>query len=227
MKQRLSYGAVILLLLALSYTCKKPDLLPAPRVHVIAPTQVDADTITIYETHRDDVPPPPESGWPKLDPDSLSACELKLWPGLKGIYQIQDELTGTYNIYTIVEKPVTIADTNGAEWPYKEAFNEAPRQPDGIFGNTRLRCWEELTADFFKRALGMPTCESTSGYDGTRNMRYVITHTVRTGPCPFIPAGDTTYSGCSPVPGQFCPLVLYLSFDSQTGYLTSLQIGPA
>ena len=226
MNQRLSYGALIILSLALSYTCKKPDLLPAPGVHVIAPDQTSSDTITIYETYRDDVPPPPESGWPKLNPDSLSACELKVWLGLKGIYQIQEEPTDAYNIYAIVEKPVTVSDAHWAERSYYEVFTEAPRQPDGIFGNTRLRCWEELTADFFKRALGVPTCDKTSIYDGTRYLQYVITHTVRTGPCPFIPVGNTTYSGCSPVPGQFCPLVLSLNFDGQTGYLTSLQIGP-
>ena len=178
-----------------------------------------ADTVTRLRTYRDDIPPPPRNHHQRLDEETLSPCVRKVWGALKYFYQVSSTDETPYNIYSYAPRPVTYYDAFLMEDVSFDAFNVDAYQANGILQDTTLQCWTELDAAFFKEVLGPPSCEIVGYATGDTTLNYYITSTWRNGPCPWYPPSGTILPACIVSVAYYCPAVLTLEFQAETGYL--------
>ena len=146
------------------------------------------EAVTPERTDRNDIPPPPSEPWWTVDPDQLTRCQRALWSGLSKLYPIEDDMNPEYQIYTIQPQATVEYSVDNVIASHARFFNE--RFPENYLYNGEYSCPEELGQDFFRAALGEPTCISHGYHSNKTTFFYYLKLRFRYGPCPH-----TRYEG--------------------------------
>ena len=208
---RIYLPAIALVFLTLAMTCQhKKDHISV--IEVVE--EVSNDTISFYNTDRNDVPLPPRSPWWTLDTTNLDVCQQRIWNYMKTMYPINDENYWNYDIYSIMGEPEELAANMAMSNRYTYFFIDTIFA--GMMQQEPYLC-STIDSTFFLQGLGPPTCRSHNV--GLEEITYFYNFKLRyrRGPCPYIfDQGNQWEWRCYQEHLKYCALLM-VKFKEGTG----------